>query len=149
MSTITNDRLKVLLDLYEPLATLDSDDENFWRLGLVQVSKKHAKYRVGYSYDLQPGSQFSTRPFDVEGKRGIAIILSVGGEESFAGWVQPEREEEANGWAATLNAEIKKRLDADDSYEKGVYDEAKAEFERTKHNKPSDLVARAKPKSPK
>lgn len=108
MNGFPQDELRTLLRLYEePIDTLSSDD-NWWRLGIVDVSKKYPTYRVGFGTTIVPESHFFLQPFHFEKLKGIAVVLATGGKMpfQFAGWVPPSREAEAKGWVATLNEAI-------------------------------------------
>jgi hypothetical protein len=113
MTSLTDKDMRIAVRLYSALDKLDQDD-HWWRLGVVHVSKKHPHYAAGYSHPLDPTSSFRAQPFDLDGRRGVALVFATAGDpgEYFAGWVPPEREAEAKAWVATLNAEIQQRLAA-------------------------------------
>jgi hypothetical protein len=81
-------------------------------LGTWTLSKSHRTWRVGYAHPLVAGAAFRTFPFDVDGKRGVAVFFESASEPPWylAGWVEPERAGEAARWVAFLNDEIANRL---------------------------------------
>lgn len=104
--------LQTLIEMYdEPIAALSSD-ENWWRLGIVDVSKKYPTYRVGFGTTMTSQTHFFLQPFRFDSLEGVAVVLATGGKMpfQFAGWVPPNREAEARGWVATLNRSIESVL---------------------------------------
>lgn len=109
MNGFPHEELRTLLRLYdEPIENLSSDD-NWWRLGIVDVSKNFPTYRVGFGTSIVPQTHFFLQPFHFENLDGVAVVLATGGKMpfQFAGWVPSRREAEAKGWVATLNEAIK------------------------------------------
>jgi hypothetical protein len=95
----------------EPLSGL-RQDENWWRLGPIDVSKKHPTFRAGFGHPILAETRFELQPFDIDGRQGIAIILHSGGKppEYFVGWVDRTGEATGKQWVADLNAELRARL---------------------------------------
>jgi hypothetical protein len=112
MSALSDHELRTELRLNaEPLHELVSD-ENWWRLGPLAISKKHRTFRAGFGHPITSETRFELQSFDVDGRRGSAVILHCAGEppEYFAGWVSREDEPKAREWVAKLNAEIERVL---------------------------------------
>ena len=108
MNVLTDEELRTCLRLYrEPIAQL-TGDENWWRIGLVAVSKKQALFRAGVAAPIVASAQFVLQPFDLDDLHGDAVVLLTGGKPSnhFAGWVPRSRAAEAHGWVDTLNRAI-------------------------------------------
>ena len=109
---MNRDKLEIHLDLHSsPLSELRQDD-NWWHLGTISVSKKHATFTAGYGHPINAGTNFHLDWFVVDGKSGWAVILDSGGTppEYFVGWVKPTEELQAKGWIDTLNGAIRERL---------------------------------------
>lgn len=109
---LTDMELRTCLRLYpEPIAEL-ADDENWWRLGLIAVSKKQALFRAGFAAPVVASTRFVLQPFDLDDLRGVAVVLVTGGKPAshFAGWVPRTREAETRGWLDTLNRAIETAL---------------------------------------
>lgn len=98
------------------------DDSESWHLGWIGISKTSARHDHGFGAVLCPEARFYKRWFDFAGRgpTGWAIIFRLwdrsaspshrGLYETPAGWVPPEREQEADHWIAFLNQEIRARL---------------------------------------
>ena len=106
-------RFKFMLGTWpDPLDGI-AQNERYWRIGLIEISKFDASFRVGFGAGLGPEARFYTRSFDVDGRKGVAVLFapSETASEFLAGWVPPDREAEANEWVAFLNGEIRKVLE--------------------------------------
>jgi hypothetical protein len=105
MNIYSDDELRTQLRVHEqPIAEL-SGDENWWHVGILDVSKKHPLYRAGFGSQIVPSTRFVLQAFNVDGVAGCAVVLLTGGKEPrfFAGWVPASRVREAQSWVETLN----------------------------------------------
>jgi hypothetical protein len=112
MKTFSEQDLRSYLRLNrEPLTELHDEDENSWRLGPIQVSKKHSMFRAGFGHPILASTRFALEPFDLDGTQRIAVVLHSGGKppEYFVGWVSSADEAKARGWIEMLNDELKRR----------------------------------------
>jgi hypothetical protein len=93
----------------DPIVTL-TEDENWWKLGLVSIAKTHPTFHAGFGGRILASTHFTAQRFDVNGVVGDAIILVTGGKEPtrFSGWVPFGRRTEADDWVAKLNSAIAK-----------------------------------------
>jgi hypothetical protein len=108
MNVLTDDELRTYLRLYpEPVKELRWD-ENWWRIGVIDINKKHPQYRAGFGSTVLPSTRFVLEAFEIDQLTGCAIILLTGGKipHHFAGWVPASREAEARRWVETLNNAI-------------------------------------------
>lgn len=109
---MTSEDLDILLDLHStPLEELSQDD-NWWQLGPIGISKKHTTFTAGFGHPIKVGTKFDVHWFELGNRRGWAIVLTSGGTppEYFVGWLPPADEAKARRWVATLNSEIQGRL---------------------------------------
>lgn len=88
------------------------EDENWWHLGTISMSKKHRTFTSGFGHPIKLGTRFEIRGFDLGEKRGWAIILHSDGTppEYFVGWLRTDDMTKAQDWVETLNREIQARL---------------------------------------
>lgn len=120
--TVTNEIIKTLLrgSRRAPLDGLHETGDA-WSLGSsVRIDKRYPLFSDGFERDLLPSSHFYKRWFELaeHGQRGWAIVFQVfppgtlpwPKAEYFAGWVPPERGDEADRWIEFLNNEIRDRL---------------------------------------
>jgi len=112
MVKLTDDELRMELDFNRNPLDQIKETSSEWVLGTWSLSKSDRTWRVGYAHPLVAKATFRTFPFDVDGKRGVALFFESGDEPPwiFAGWVPPNRAKEAESWAAFLNGEIANRL---------------------------------------
>ncbi|MDB4961751.1 MAG: hypothetical protein JWP01_1750 [Myxococcales bacterium] len=110
--SLTEDELRMELEFNRKPLSQIQETANEWLLGTWTLAKSHRTWRVGYAHPLVAGAAFRTFPFDIDGKRGVAVFFESAGEPPwiFAGWVEPERATEAAAWADFLNSEIANRL---------------------------------------
>ena len=112
MNVLTEEEVRTCLRLYrEPIAHL-TEDENWWRLGLIALSKKQALFRAGFAAPVVASTRFVLQPFNLDDLHGVVLVLVTGGKPAshFAGWVPRTREAEAQGWVDTLNRAIETAL---------------------------------------
>jgi hypothetical protein len=112
MNAFSDEDLRSYLRLNrKPLAELSGDDE-WWGLGPLQVSKKHATFRAGFSHPILATTRFVLQEFEVSEKKGCAVVLLSGGKPPayFAGWVPMTRVGEAARWTDVLNETIQSVL---------------------------------------
>ena len=108
MNVLSDTDLRTCLRLHrEPIVRL-TEDENWWRIGIIGINKKHALFRAGFGAPIVASTKFVLQSFDVDDLHGLAIILLTGGKptEHFAGWVSADRAAEAQQWIDVLNAVI-------------------------------------------
>jgi len=96
------------------------DNGSTLRLGHVEVDKGYAGFRAfatGFSSILGDTSTFRMMPFDVPTveRSGYAVIFReferpCASQEYLAGWVKPERKQDAEKWVRTMNRHIAKVL---------------------------------------
>jgi hypothetical protein len=124
MCTLTDDELRMELDFNRKPLTQIQETANEWLLGTWTLAKSHRTWRVGYAHPLVTGAAFRTIPFDIDGKRGVAVFFESAGEPPwiFTGWVEPGRASEAARWVEFLNGEIAKRLADQPAGENTTYD---------------------------
>ena len=109
---LTDMELRTCLRLFpEPIAEL-TDDENWWRLGLIAVSKKQALFRAGFAAPVVASTRFFLQLFDLDDVQGAAVVLVTRGKPAshFAGWVPRTRQAEARGWVDALNRALETAL---------------------------------------
>jgi hypothetical protein len=112
MSPLTEPDLRSYLRFNrQPLTELRQDD-NWWRLGPLAVSKKHATFCAGFGHPILSDTRFELQSYDIDGTRGIAVILHSGGKppEYFAGWVPLADENRVKEWVKILNTEVQRRV---------------------------------------
>lgn len=105
MKVFSDDDLRSYLRLNRvPLAEL-REDENWWTLGPLQLSKNHASFRAGFAHPILASTSFVLQEFEVAGVTGCAIVLLSGGTPPayFAGWLPATRIREAARWTDLLN----------------------------------------------
>jgi hypothetical protein len=122
--TLTDDELRMELDFNRNPLEQIKETETEWLLGTWTLSKSHRTWRVGYAHPLVAGASFRTFPFDLDGRRGVAVFFESADEPPwiFAGWVPPERAREAEKWVEFLNSEIANRLADRPAGENRTYD---------------------------
>jgi hypothetical protein len=112
VSVFSDEDIRSYLRLYsEPFDDL-SEDENWWMLGTIHVSKKHATFRAGFGHPIVSSTKFVIQEFETDDVRGCAIALLSGSKPPayFAGWVPRLREPEATRWVKALNDAIQRVL---------------------------------------
>src|SRR5262245_52524474 len=112
MSPLSEKRLEAELRLKpEPLADFHEDEDSF-HVGPVSVSKKYARFSVGFSHPIVNETHFESQKFRVGDQDGCAVVLYSGGtpEDYFVGWVRADQQAEADAWVQQLNAEVERRL---------------------------------------
>jgi hypothetical protein len=112
MNVFSDADMQGYLRLYREALDGLSEDENWWMLGTIHVSKKHATFRAGFGHPILSSTRFVLQSFDLDGVHGLAMVLLSGSKPPayFAGWVPTTREADATQWADTLNTEIQRRL---------------------------------------
>lgn len=149
--TLTESELRTSLQLSPSPLTGVTEDAQEWWIGPLSLSKHHAHFRVGFGHALPKGATFFKQHFDVEGKRGWAIVFRSMGTPPlyFTGWVPSALEHEADRWISFLNDEVAKRhagidtRDATDAAQAGQdheYVEELRESQRGRGPRPSKLV---------
>jgi hypothetical protein len=114
MTELSQERLDLELRLKpEPLRAI-SEDENCLYVGAVSISKRFARFSVGFAHPIVSATQFAVQHFDAAGQRGWALVLHSGGNPPhyFAGWLPSDDEARAKLWADKLNVQIQQRLAA-------------------------------------
>jgi hypothetical protein len=114
----TNDDIRVELRLKPRQLSGIEESEHEWFIGVIGISKHHSIFQCHYAHDLHASSQFYKQWFDLEERRGWAILFRAfepkpepgQPDEYFAGWVSPERGAEVDQWLIFLNQEIANRL---------------------------------------
>ena len=118
---ITPDRIRTWLKLRPaPLAGIRETTNERTFDGSPRFDKRRPQFSTGFWTGLDERARFLKRWFDFPdlGKRGWSIIFQdfppPGPDcEWFLGWVPPEREAEADGWIAFMNAETQRLLRKD------------------------------------
>ena len=109
MNVFSDEDLRSYLRLHRaPLVGLGGD-ENWWMLGPLQVSKKHATFRSGFAHPILGSTRFVLQEFDLDGVKRCAVVLLSGGKPPayFAGWVPSTRIDEAREWVQILNEALR------------------------------------------
>ena len=107
---LSDTELRTCLRLYrDPIAKI-TDDDNWWRVGILAVSKKEPLFQAGFAAPIVESTRFLLQPFDVDGLQGCAIVLLTGGKPSHhvAGWVPAARAQEATQWVDVLNKAVQR-----------------------------------------
>jgi hypothetical protein len=112
MRVFSDDDIRSYLRLYREALDDLSEDDNWWMLGTVHVSKKHATFRAGFGHPIVSSTKFIIQEFEADNVRGCAIVLLSGSKPPayFAGWVPRTRESEATRWVHALNDAIQQVL---------------------------------------
>jgi len=119
---MTDDQLRQRMATHHerPLLGIQENEDHRWFDGNPRFEKRSPTYGVGWWFHMDERARFLKRWFDFPdlGKRGWAIIFQdfppPGPDcEWFLGWVPPEREAEADGWIAFMNAETQRLLRED------------------------------------
>jgi hypothetical protein len=94
---------------HEPIVKI-TDDDNWWRIGILSVSKKEPLFQAGFAAPIVGSTRFALQPFEVDGLQGCAIVLLTGGKppNHFAGWVPAIRAQEAEQWVDMLNKAVQR-----------------------------------------
>lgn len=147
---LTDEEIRVELRLNSSPLSGIKDTEQEWHIGPLSLSKHYEGFRVGFSHPLPNGALFLKQRFDVDGRRGCAILFKSMGDPPlyFTGWVPLEREDEADRWIEFLNDEVARRHAGLDSRglqpgwqsQEHEYQEELRKAERTKGIPPSKLV---------
>jgi hypothetical protein len=105
----SDEELRTQLRVHENPITELSGDENWWHIGIIDISKKHPLYRAGFGSQIVASTQFVLQPFQIDQVSGCGIVLLTGGKEPrhFAGWVPAARVPDARRWTDTLNGVIR------------------------------------------
>ena len=119
---VTDESIRILLggSCETPLSGI-KETPAVWDLGGLRIKRRYPEWVAGFARDLYPQSHFYKRWFALPttAQRGWAVIFQVRPVaeaapdqkvEYLAGWVQPERADEADRWIEFLNSEIRKRL---------------------------------------
>jgi hypothetical protein len=111
MSVLSQQQLEVELSLH-PETVRVRDDSNWIHVGAMSVSKRYARYSIGFTHPIVKGSQFGRQAFELGQRRGWAIVFSEAetGVNHCAGWMHEVDGLEADRLVERLNAEIRARL---------------------------------------
>jgi hypothetical protein len=110
LTLLSDTDLRTCLHLYgEPIVRI-IDDDNWWRIGILAVSKNEPLFQAGFAAPIVELTRFVLQPFEVDGLQGCAIILLTGGQpfSHFAGWVPAARAKEAEQWLDVLNRAVQR-----------------------------------------
>lgn len=112
MSQFPQQRLEAELKLApSPLVDID-EDARWFHIGAVSLSKTSARLNIGFPQPIVDATRFELQPFESDGRRGSAIILSAAGQlpDYFVGWFAESERDKANALVERLNSEIHARL---------------------------------------